>query len=122
METDNEKLKVVVNESIRQRETELAPAFDETWLAAEAQYLAEKRRYRHVTAIAASAAIFAVVIGLFAGGEESTLPDFELTTGILETTQWSAPSDVLLPDYSVDIYGELPSLPASTDWYEETLL
>ena len=122
MEMDNEKLKAVVNESIRQRETGSAPAFDETWLAAEAQFLAAKRRYRQVSAIVASAAIFAVVFGLFSGGDEPTLPDFELMTGILETTRWNAPSDVLLPDYRVDLYSELPSLPMSTEWNEESLL
>ena len=122
MKANDGNLKALLNESSRQRESGGGAGFDAIWRAAEAQYLAEKRRYRRVSAAAASIAVFAIAISLFPGDEKPVLADFDVAARLMESTQWTAPSDVLLPNYAVDLYDELPVLIESTDWYEGTLL
>jgi hypothetical protein len=122
MNMRKEKIGRSVAEAIAARDAALAPGFEETWLAAEARYLAQKRQYRMVTAVAVSFALVAIVIGLLPADEPQQLPDFELAAGLMNTTLWSAPSDVLLPEHPIDIYQDLPEIPASTDLNEGTLL
>ena len=122
MKTNDGNLKALLNESTRQREGRDRVGFDASWQAAEAQYLAEKRRYRRLSAAAASVAMLAIAVSLLQGPEEPVLPDFDVAARLMESTQWDAPSDALLPDYGVDLYDELPEFPESTDWYEGTLL
>jgi len=111
-----------VAESISKRELRSVPGFDETWVAAEARFLVEKRRYRLVTGFAASLAMVAIVLGMLPPDGRQELPDFELAAGMMNTTLWSAPSDVLMPQYSTDVYQDIPEIPVSTDLNGETLL
>ena len=98
------------------------PGFDETWIAAQARYRAEKRKFRTFTGVAASLALVAIVIGMLPPDGQQTLPEFELASGLLNSTLWSAPSDALMPEYSIDIYQDIPELPVSTDLLEGALL
>ncbi len=111
-----------VTESISKRDVRSVPGFDETWTAAEARFLVEKRRYRMVTGVAASLALVAIVLGMLTPDGKQVLPDFELEAGMMNTTLWSAPSDVLMPQYPIDIYQDIPEIPVSTDLNGETLL
>jgi hypothetical protein len=122
MNMSEEKMSRSVADAMASRDAASVPGFDETWLAAEARYLAQKRQYRMVTAVAVSLVLMAIVIGLLPAGEQQQLPDFELAAGLMNTTLWSAPSDVLLPEYPIDIYQDLPEMPVSTDLNEGTLL
>jgi hypothetical protein len=40
----------------------------------------------------------------------------------MNSTLWSAPSDVLMPEHAIDIYQDIPDMPVSTDFIEGTLL
>ena len=111
-----------VAESISKRDMRSVPGFDETWAAAEARFLVEKRRYRMVTGVAASLALVAIVLGMLPPDGRQELPDFELAAGMMNTTLWSAPSDVLMPRYPTDVYQDIPEIPVSTDLNGEALL
>ncbi len=98
------------------------PGFDETWVAAEARFLAERRKFRTFTGVAVSLALVAIVIGMLPPDGQQTLPEFELASELMNSTLWSAPSDALMPDYYVDIYQDIPEIPVSTDLLEGALL
>ena len=122
MSMNEETMKKAVSKSLAAKDAQPAPGFDETWLAAEGRYLAWKRRQRTFIGVAASAALIAVLLTLMRPDEHAELLNFEIAAEMMNSTQWSAPSDVLMPEYSIDIYGDLPQLPESTDIYEGTLL
>lgn len=89
-----------------------APPFAKMWQAAEQRYATTRRRYRRV----ASAAVIVAAIAL-AANWQSLLPQqntFIEVADLLESTSWSAPSDVLLPDHQFDIYQDIPVLTEST--------
>lgn len=116
------RIRKAVAESVSKRELTSVPGFDETWTAAEARFLVEKRRYRMVTGVAASLALVVIVLGMLGPDGRQELPDFELAAAMMNTTLWSAPSDVLMPQYPIDIYQDIPEIPVSTDLNGETLL
>ena len=122
MNKSERELEKSVAESISERDLCSVPGFDETWAVAEARFLVEKRRYRAVTGVAASLALFAIVVGILPPDGRQELPDFELATGMMNSTLWSAPSDVLMPQYPIDVYQDIPEIPVSTDLHGETLL
>ena len=122
MNMSEEKMRKSVAESLSSKEAGSGPGFEETWLVAERRYTAQKRRFRTVTGIAASLALIAIVVGLSLPSEQQTLPDFELSAGLMNSTLWSAPSDVLMPEHAIDIYQDIPDMPVSTDFIEGTLL
>ena len=101
------------------------PSFAEVWAGAEARYRHSRRRNATLGSIAAAvvlAAVVATIAGLPpeeppAGGDEFLMAD-----ALMNTTQWRAPSDALLPAYRDDIYGEIPLLIEATDFDEGSLL
>lgn len=99
---------------------EVPPAFDEIWTGAEAQHRRERRRYATFAAIAAGIAI--VVIGLVSSRDVELRDEFLIADSLLNSTQWSAPSDVLLPRHQYDIYREVPFLVEPTNFDEGSLL
>ena len=122
MNMSEDKIEESVAKLLAARDAAPVPGFDETWMAAEARYLVEKRKFRMVTGVAASLALIAIVIGMAAPDGQQTLPEFELASGLMNSTLWSAPSDALMPDYSVDIYQDIPEMPVSTDLLGGALL
>jgi len=99
-----------------------APAFDKVWAAAESQHLNERRRYATFSGLAAVLAMVAIVAGLWSSEEAEISDDYLIAESLLNTTQWSAPSDTLMPTHQFDIYQEIPFLMESTDLEEGTLL
>ena len=95
------------------REAGRAPAFEDSFAAARAHVAARTRRRRTVFGIAAVTAIVAVAASLLLphGEDWQYVDPDDLVTG----TAWVAPSDVLLPEYSIDIYRDIPVLIESTD-------
>ena len=94
-----------------------APPFDRVFDAAEQQVRRSRRRNRWYAGAAAVAIVTALVIGL-------QTPDsvYIQVDDLMATTQWTAPSDVLLPTHEFDIYQELPVLLESTKPAEGALL
>jgi hypothetical protein len=122
MNTSDKELDSSVGDSISKRDANSLPGFDETWAAAEARFLVEKKRHRLVTGVAASLALVVIALGVLPPDGKQQLPDFELSAGMMNTTLWSAPSDVLMPHYQTDIYQDVPQIPVSTELNGDTLL
>ena len=96
-----------------QREAGRVPAFERTFAAAEVRAARLVRRRRTAYGIAAAAAVVAIAASLLLPRAEDwqyVNPD-DLAT----STTWVAPSDVLLPEHSIDIYRDIPVLIESTD-------
>ena len=93
-------------------------SFASTWRAAEKRHVSRRRHYRRFAS--AAAVVAAVVIALNA---RSPLQDSYIEVAeLLESTYWTAPSDVLLPQHRFDIYREIPTFIESTKLEEGTLL
>jgi len=97
-----------------------APEFEAVFGAAERQV----RGRRKVQIVAAAAAIAVLALSLFLTSEDEFM--FVDTDELMATTQWTAPSDSLLPAHQFDIYLGLPRLielpPVSTESNEGALL
>ena len=122
MSIHEESMKEAVSTSLASRGARKVPGFGETWRAAEGRYQARKRRQRTFIAVAASVALFAVAIAVMLPDGRQKLPNFEVAAEMMNSTLWSAPSDVLMPEYSIDIYDDLPQLGDSPDINEGRLL
>ena len=107
------------DETLRQRVTEAwqrddsadAPAFDDVWRRAEARFAASRRQYARLAAVAVMLGVIAVVFGIRPTAEE---PKYIEMAELMNSTYWTAPSDVLLPQREFDIYQDLPELFEST--------
>ncbi len=96
--------------------------FDEVWRAAEQRHQRSRRRYATFSGIAAALAMIMVVAGLWSSRQAGINDEYFIADSLLNSTQWSAPSDTLMPQYQIDIYQEIPFPMESTDLYEGTLL
>lgn len=97
-----------------------APDFDDAWAAALARAGAVRKRRGMLAGSVAAAAVAAVAFGLLAP------PTHEWRyidkADLLWTTNWSAPSDSLMPAHQFDIYQDVPVLIESTETYGGALL
>lgn len=93
--------------------------------AADQQAAQSRRRYKAFGGIAAAAAVVAVV-AIMAGNRTDTdvgeQDDYLIADALLNSTQWTAPSDALMPSHQFDVYQEIPVLMESTDSQEGSLL
>lgn len=87
------------------------PEFSATFSAAERR-LARRRRGR-LTGLAAAAAVAVLAFNVLPHKDDPVI--YLDVADLTATTQWSAPSDTLLPTYQTDIYRELPQLLDSTE-------
>ena len=88
-----------------------APTFESTWRAAEARQ--RRGRGRHAGVAVAAAVVVALGLGIYF---RSPVPaPYIESAELLETTYWSAPSDVLLPERQFDIYQDMPVIFESTE-------
>ena len=113
MTNHNDKFRDALQAAQAQQEAGRAPAFEDMFAAAQVQAARLARRRRRNFGIAAAAAILAVAASLLLPRAEEWQyinPD-DLAT----STTWVAPSDVLLPEHSIDIYRDIPVLIESTD-------
>lgn len=109
MQEKDMKLRDSVNSAWPSTDDE--PAFDEVWLAARQKHTAMRTRYRRFAAVAAI--VGAALIVLFA--ESTTQETYIEVADLMESTYWTAPSDVLLPEREFDIYQDMPVLFESTE-------
>jgi len=86
------------------------PAFDAMWLAARQRHEISRRRYRRVAA--AAAVVAAGFIFLYA--QSPSQETYIEVADLMESTYWTAPSDVLLPQREFDIYQDMPAIFEST--------
>ena len=96
------------------------PPFGQVMLAAEHRISVQRQRYRVLSA--AAVLIAAVVIGATAPTQSTSVYKYIEVAELMESTSWTAPSDVLLPTYEFDIYRDLPTLMESTKPAEGALL
>lgn len=96
------------------------PPFATIWQAAERRHAANRRSYRRLAATAAVVAV--VVVGVNLQTPQSEQVQFVEFADLMESTSWSAPSDVLLPEHQFDIYQDMPMLIESTQSVGGSLL
>ena len=112
------ELKKRLQDALPERET---PAFDAVWRRAEREVRQSRRRYAAFSAVAASAALAAIIGGLWSR-QTLEADEYLIADSILNRTQWTAPSDALLPEHRFDIYREIPLQLESTETSEGTFL
>jgi len=98
------------------------PDFDDVWCAAEQRHRRSGRRYVTFSGIAAALAMIAVVAGLWSSQQAGINDEYLIADSLMNSTQWSAPSDALMPQHLIDIYQEFSFPMESTDLYEGPLL
>lgn len=125
MSKDEKALKRILQMAVPDGRRTDAPAFDDAWKRAEERYRLEKHRNRYqrvaLAVVGSAAAILAIMVMLFPELQRQTAPDFNLDYQLMVTTSWNAPSDILMPHYSFDVFSELPELPVSTVLHEGSL-
>lgn len=104
---DNE-LRDQVKDALAAQQEHEVPAFDKVWAAAESQYLEGRRMYATFGGIAAALAVVTVVASLWSSQEAAVNDEYLIADSLMNETQWSAPSDALLPQHQFDIYREVP--------------
>ena len=116
MHSTDDKLRRRVREAWP--EPSQAPAFETVWAAAKRRRVS--RRFGYGLGAAAAAIVAAVIV--LQGGELPPERGYVEVADLMNSTYWSAPSDVLLPDREFDIYQDLPVLFESTEPAEGALL
>lgn len=97
-------------------------SFNETWASAKARFERSQHRYRVIGGIAAAVAVIGLAIGLWPARQAEFDDDYLIADALLNSTSWSAPSDMLMPEHQFDIYREIPFLIESTNSQEGSLL
>ncbi len=95
------------------REAGRVPEFEATFAAAESRAATGIRRRRMAFGLAAVASVVAIATSLLLPREEEW--QYINPDDLANSTVWVAPSDVLLPEHSIDIYRDIPVLIESTD-------
>jgi hypothetical protein len=117
MQTEDKALRDKVTEAWP-RPADSDPGFSESWQAARERHAAGRRYYQRFAAAAAVIAVAVMALNL----EPATQETYIEVADLLETTYWTAPSDVLLPEREFDIYQDMPVLFESTEPAGGTLL
>ncbi|MDH3337916.1 MAG: hypothetical protein OEM85_10175 [Gammaproteobacteria bacterium] len=112
MTISDETLREQVSRAWRRAAGEDHSSFDSVWQSAQQRHAALRRRYRRFASVAAVAAVIVIGLNLQTAEEEATYIEI---ADLLDSTYWSAPSDVLLPDREFDIYRDMPVLFESTE-------
>ena len=118
MHEGDDRLRRQLEQVWQQRAGNAVPPFDRVWRAA-ARRAATLRQRRWLAA--AAVIVFASALALYLQAPRQEVQYIEVAD-LLETTYWSAPSDVLLPDSEFDIYQDMPVLFESTEPAEGALL
>ena len=119
MHHGNDRQRRQLQQAWQQRAGNEVPPFDMAWQAAAARRDARRRQRRWLAA--AAVIVLASALTLYLQVPQQDMQYIEVAE-LLETTYWSAPSDVLLPDSEFDIYQDMPVLFESTEPAEGALL
>ncbi len=98
------------------------PEFELVLESAEKRVAAERKRYRIVAAAAVVASVAAVAIVQWPDAPDDIDDEFLISAALMESTQWIAPSDVLMPQHQFDLYRDMPVFTGSTKPEDGTLL
>ena len=101
---------------------EQPPPFADVWAAAERRSKRSRKRYAGVVGIAATIALAVSAFSIWSANETARVDNFLIADALMNSTQWSAPSDLLMPEHQFDIYQDIPILMESTDTQEGSLL
>lgn len=118
---DNE-LKQQLENSLQSMQGGDAPEFDAVWAKAETRHRASRSRYQKFAGFAAAAAVAVMAFMMWPLNGDNVMDVYLTEEELMSSTQWIAPSDVLLPEHRFDIYGELPVLIETNDLDEGPLL
>ncbi len=119
---NEQKLKQQLRTSLQSMQGGDAPDFDAVWANAETQHRASRLRYQRFAGFAAAAAVAATAFMLWPPNGNHAAGPYLTEEDLMSSTQWLAPSDVLLPKHRFDIYGEVPVLIETNDLDEGSLL
>ena len=111
-----------VRESIESMQGGDPPEFHALWAGAEARHRVSRSRYQKIAGLAAAAAVAAMAFTLWPMNGNNATAMYLTEEDLLTSTQWFAPSDVLLPQHQFDIYGDLPVLIETSDLDEGLIL
>lgn len=111
-----------VGKTLRRASSSAVPDFDKVWSAAEQKAQHSRRRYAVVGGIAAALAVVAIVVGNWNAQTPDIGDDYLITDALLNSTQWLAPSDALMPQHQFDIYQGVSFPGESTDLQDGSLL
>lgn len=111
-----------VGEALLNASSHAVPDFEQVWSAAEREVQRSRRRYATFGGIAAALAVVTIVVGNWNAQTPDSGDDYLIADAILNSTQWLAPSDALMPQHQFDIYQEIPFLGESTDIQDGSLL
>lgn len=105
---------------------ENAPSFDAVFTAAERRHRNSRQQFVGFAGAAVVATIAVTIIVTFnsraPAPESDPLAEILPAVELMDSTAWTAPSDVLLPRHEFDIFRELPVLLESTESAEGALL
>ena len=101
---------------------EQAPPFADVWAAAERRHAVARKRYAGIAGMAAAIAVAVAAFSLWSANEVEMVDEFLIADALINSTQWSAPSDFLMPEHQFDIYQDMPLLMESTESQEGSLL
>lgn len=119
---NDEKLKQQLRDSLRSMQGDEISGFDAVWAKAERQHQARRARYKRFAGFATAAAVAAMAVMMWPLNGNNVTTTYLTEEDLLSSTRWFAPSDALLPEYRIDIYGELPVLIETNDFDEGSLL
>jgi hypothetical protein len=121
-EMNDSEIKQRLRDSLESLEGADVPAFDAVWSKARKRHRKSRMRYQRFAGLAAAAAFATIAVMKWPLNGSSGVPVYLTEEDLLTSTHWLAPSDALLPQYRVDIYGELPQLIETNDLDEGSLL
>lgn len=119
---DDSELKRRLRDSLESMQGDDAPAFDTLWAIAETRYGNARSRYQQLIGLAAAAAVAAIAFMIWPLNGNNGMDHYLTEQDLMMSTQWLAPSDVLLPQHRIDIYGELPLLIETNESDEGSVL
>lgn len=96
------------------------PDFEKTLGAAETGL--RRRRTLARIATGTAAAMLALLFGIWSSEAPQSSDEYLIADALMNSTTWSAPSDVLMPEHQFDIYRDIPFPVPSTNLQEGTLL
>ncbi len=119
---NDEKLKQQLQDSLQSMQGGDVPEFDAMWANAEKQHGASRLRFQRIAGFTTAAAVAATAFMLWPLNGNNAAHIYLTKEDLMSSTQWVAPSDVLLPEHQFDIYSDLPVLIETNDIDEGSLL
>jgi len=117
-----ENMQEKLQEALAVVHAEQAPPFADVWAAAERRQAVSRKRNTGMVGMAAAIAVVVATFSLWSANEAEVVDEFLIADALLNSTQWSAPSDLLMPEHQFDLYQDLPLLMESTESQEGSLL